>query len=151
LIEVAGTFESAESAISTPAADRPGRPVAPVAPGAQDGRAAFERIYRDQADDVRRRLRSFSPEFERAVIEDAYGRILSRPGLDARLGELMAVCALTALALPRQLKSHLLGARHCGATRDELLEVITLAGAVSDRRAVLEALSLLEEAGGSGC
>ena len=133
LTEATGEFESPESGSRCSSAD----------PSPDAGRAAFERIYRDQADGVRRLLHSFSPVFERAVIEDAYGRILSRPELDPRLGELMAVCSLTALQLPRQLRSHLEGALRCGATREEVIEVIELAGVVCARKAVWEALGLL--------
>jgi 4-carboxymuconolactone decarboxylase len=88
---------------------------------------AFVRIYGAQADRVRARLSTFTPVFERAVLEDAYGRILSRPGLDPRTRELMSVCALTALDLPRQLHSHLKGALACGATVDDLEESVNLA------------------------
>ncbi|MBL8765905.1 MAG: carboxymuconolactone decarboxylase family protein [Planctomycetes bacterium] len=92
-----------------------------------DGWSAFARIYGAQADRVRARLAAFAPAFERAVLEDAYGRVLSRPGLDARTRELMSVCALTALDLPRQLHSHLKGALACGATVDDLTEMVNLA------------------------
>lgn len=92
-----------------------------------DGSAAFERIYGAHAGRVRARLSSYAAAFERAVIEDAYGRVLARPGLDARTRELMSVCALTALDLPRQLHSHLKGALACGATVDDLTEMVNLA------------------------
>ena len=101
--------------------DRPGR-----------GSALFAKIYGRQAHAVRKRLVALHPELERAVIEDAYGRILAREGLDARVREMMAVCALAATPLPRQLKSHLLGALRCGADRDDLLGMLELARFVDE-------------------
>ncbi len=111
----------------------PSDPRADVPDGerAAQGRRLFDRIYQGSAESVLEILRSFAPTFERAVLEDAYGRILARPGLDARQRELMAVCALTATGLPRQLRSHLRGALSCGATAEEAREAIELARAVA--------------------
>lgn len=91
------------------------------------GAAVFTLIYGAQADRVRARLAQFSPAFEHAVLEDAYGRILARPGLDTRTRELMSVCVLTALDLPRQLHSHLKGALAAGAKVDDIEEMVNLA------------------------
>jgi 4-carboxymuconolactone decarboxylase len=91
------------------------------------GTAAFVLIYGTHADRVRARLAQYSPTFEQAVLEDAYGRILARPGLETRTRELMSVCVLAALDLPRQLHSHLKGALASGATVDDIEEMVNLA------------------------
>ena len=43
------------------------------------GAALFDRIYADDAGSVRAMLSRGHPEFERWVLEHAYGRVLSRP------------------------------------------------------------------------
>jgi len=84
------------------------------------GAALFERIYAGDATPVRERLARGHPEFERWVLEHAYGRVLARPGLAADRRELLAVVALAALGQERQLASHARGALRCGATAEEI-------------------------------
>lgn len=113
---------------------------APTSAPASDvgGSSLFEDIYGEQADPVRVILRRFHPVFEEAVLEDAYGRILSRPGLEARFRELLAVCALTATRLPLQLESHLRGALRCGAEPREVRAAVELGGHVGGAEAARE-------------
>lgn len=103
------------------------RPAPEPGPEPDAGQKTFEMIYGRQAGEVRKRLVAFHPELERAVIEDAYTRILARPSLPVRTRELMAVCALASIPLPRQLRSHLIGALRCGATADEARDMLQLA------------------------
>src|SRR5207249_3289936 len=51
------------------------------------------------------------------MIEQGYGRVLSRGGLGAATRELVAVAVLAASGWERQLVSHLLGAARLGAPR----------------------------------
>jgi alkylhydroperoxidase/carboxymuconolactone decarboxylase family protein YurZ len=88
------------------------------------GRALFERIYADDSTAVRAMLARGHPELEHWVLEHAYGRVLSRPGLSADRRELLAVAALAVLGQDRQLASHARGALRCGATREELGETL---------------------------
>jgi len=83
----------------------------------------FRRIYSSNADAVLGSLRSCLSGFDQVVLEDAYGRILSRPGLSARARELMAVAALLVLRCHVQLMSHARGAIRCGASAAEVLGV----------------------------
>jgi len=85
------------------------------------GRALFERIYGDHADRVRAFLRRGHADFARWIESHAYGRILSRPGLEAAERERLAICALAALGQERQLASHVRGALRCGATAEQAL------------------------------
>lgn len=55
------------------------------------------------------------PDLAVMMIEQGYGRVLSRPGLAARDRELVAVAVLAAGGWERQLVSHLLGAARLGA------------------------------------
>jgi len=109
------------------------------------GADLFRRIYQTNAHMVRARLRALSPVLEQAIIEDAYGRVLSRKELDARTREIMAVCTLTVLELPRQLESHVRGALSCGATREEIAESIRIAEALGADHPARHAGRLLDD------
>jgi 4-carboxymuconolactone decarboxylase len=86
----------------------------------QRGRELFERVYAADAPRIRATLEAAHPDFARWIEGHAYGRILSRAGLDPASRELLAVCALAALGQDRQLASHVRGSLRCGATRAEL-------------------------------
>jgi len=88
------------------------------------GSEFFDRIYAGDSQPVRAMLARGHPEFERWVLEHAYGRVLSRPGLAPERRELLAVVALAALGQERQLASHARGALRCGATPEELDEAL---------------------------
>ena len=97
---------------------------APDAAARAAGRALFERIYAADAPDVRAMLERHPADFAVWIEEHAYGRILARPGLEARMRELCAVAALAVLGQERQLASHVRGALRCGASRAELERVL---------------------------
>ena len=118
--------------------------------GPFNGEPLFERIYAEQAHPVRGILRGFHPAFERAVLEDAYGRILSRSPLDARTREIIAVCALTAARLPLQLESHVRGALRLGAPVADVAAAIELGGVAGGRDAEASARALLTRLERSG-
>ncbi|MBL8732272.1 MAG: carboxymuconolactone decarboxylase family protein [Planctomycetes bacterium] len=88
------------------------------------GEALFATIYGRHADAVHDLLRLLHGELHDFVLEAAYGRILTRPHLDGRQRELLAVAMLAASAQPRQFTSHARGARHLGATREQLEQVV---------------------------
>ncbi len=52
-------------------------------------------------------LRQKSPELANWIIEEGYGKVLSRPGISLRLRELFSVALLAATGFPRQLFAHL--------------------------------------------
>jgi len=84
----------------------------------------FTRIYAESTDEVRGLLNRHHPLFARYVLEHAYGRVLSRPGLAADRRELLACAALTVLGQERQLASHARGAVRCGASPAEVAAVV---------------------------
>ena len=90
------------------------------------GERLFRRIYGASSDKVIALLDATAPGFSSWVIEDAYGRVLTRPALGARERELLAVAALVALRCPTQLESHVRGARRLGASWDDVNGMITL-------------------------
>lgn len=89
------------------------------------GAALFDRIYERGADKVRTELAKYHPDLEHFIGRHAYGRILSRPGLDARLRELTILVSLAALGHDRQIASHARGAVRCGATVDEIAAALS--------------------------
>lgn len=92
------------------------------------GRALFERIYGERSDAIRSDLAAGHPDFAAFVESHAYGRILSRPGLEPAQRELLAVAALAALGQDRQLASHARGARRCGASSAEVHAALEAVG-----------------------
>jgi len=88
------------------------------------GQAHFEKIYGAQADRVLEAVRRHHPDLATWILEEAYGKVLSRPFLSAKERELAAVSALTLSRVPAQLGSHLRGARRAGASEDEVREAI---------------------------
>lgn len=88
------------------------------------GETFFRRIYEKDAPAVRGMLERQHPDFARWVLLHAYGSVLTRPGLEPRLRELLAVCALAALGQERQLASHVRGTLRCGGTRADLEQAL---------------------------
>jgi len=88
------------------------------------GRELFREIYRHDTELVVDRIGRFHPEFMDWIIEDAYGKVLSRPYLDLKTREILSVALLTALSLPRQLTPHMRGALRAGAKPRELRAAI---------------------------
>ena len=117
VLERAGGLGSVEDGEVLAEPDRPER-----------GRALFERIYAAQSPTIRAALERGHPDFARFIEGHAYGRILSRPGLEPLFREQLAVAALAALGQERQLASH---ARGC----------LRLGGSEADVRAALEAVA----------
>jgi len=71
-------------------------------------------------------LRGCHAEFHDFVLSTAYGRILTRPHLDPRARELVAVALLAVMDQPRQFTGHARGARHFGVTATELREALAM-------------------------
>jgi len=74
---------------------------------------------------IKQDLASISPDMARYAVEATCGDIYSRPGLDPKNREMIAIAALTTLgfALP-QLKIHVEAALEGGCTRREIEEII---------------------------
>jgi 4-carboxymuconolactone decarboxylase len=72
------------------------------------------------------RIAEISTEFAKVNVEFPFGELYARDVLDDKTRELCALSALTVqgFALP-ELKVHVKGALICGATREEVVEVIT--------------------------
>ncbi len=105
----------------------------PIAERAAAGSNLFEAIYGKNEGKVRSMLKSYHGELHDFVLEAAYGRILSRPHLTAKVRELIAVAVLAAQAQKPQFVAHARGAQRLGASRSEIREVlITTLGLPND-------------------
>ena len=78
------------------------------------------------ADAYIQKIKAVAPEFAWVNVTFPFGELYARDVLDAKTRELCTVAALTVqgFALP-QLKLHVAAALRCGATREEIVEVIT--------------------------
>lgn len=88
------------------------------------GLELFGRLYGEQQDQVRERLRQASPLLEELVLEVAYGRILARSGLSLLERECAAVAALAVGGWRRQLRSHLRGLLRLGMPPERCAELL---------------------------
>lgn len=96
----------------------------PLEDRAPAGHKLFAAIYQDNAESVQAMLKSYHAELHDFVLDTAYGRILSRPGLTPRLRELIAVAALVVMDQVPQLVAHGRGAMSFGADEEQVFEAI---------------------------
>jgi 4-carboxymuconolactone decarboxylase len=90
------------------------------------GVAACGEVYGRTFHKLMLNLRALHPVIEPLVVVDAYGKILGRPGLDAKRRELCTLAAIAMQNAPRQLHAHLRGALNTGSTREDVDEVLAL-------------------------
>ncbi len=124
---IVSAFEELGRAWPAPAHETDPGPV-PEAERRQRGRDLFARIYDRNDESVRQMLRGFHPEFCDFVLEAAYGRVLTRPGLDPCTRELLAVTALAVLQQQPQLVAHARGAARFGADQTAIENALRAAG-----------------------
>ena len=72
------------------------------------------------------RMAGFHPDLAAWILEDGYGKVLSRPILSIRERELIVVAVLSALRLPKQLESHVRGAVRVGATARDVAAMLKI-------------------------
>jgi len=120
---------------------------APERPDAQDldtGYTLFAQIYAKRAPEVREMLEEAHPELARWTIGHAYGRVLSRPGLDPGFRETLAVACLAAFHQDRQLASHARGAQHLGVPLAHLHAAVDAVGDLMPEAARTDAHAVLD-------
>lgn len=131
------------------------REVSGVAPGKgvrddwegwrERGEAVCRTVYGGQYHGLRRNVRFLSPDMERWMVVEGYGKVLGRPGLDLATRELCIASLLSVLRAPRQLYSHLRGALSAGAREEEVEEALEVAGAFLDHDALGETETVWEQ------
>lgn len=95
------------------------------------GEAVCRVVYGGQYEGLRANVRRLHPDMERWMVEDGYGRVLGRPGLDLATRELCIVALLAVQDVPRQLYSHLRGALNAGATEHDVARALEVAAGES--------------------
>ena len=78
------------------------------------GEATCAQVYGEMYEKLRVNIRQLHPLLDDWMIEEGYGKVLSRQGLDLGRRELCIVAACVASGQDRQLQSHLHGARNVG-------------------------------------
>jgi 4-carboxymuconolactone decarboxylase len=99
------------------------------------GEARCRQVYGSAYPRLVASVRALHPDLLVWMIEQGYGRVLSRRPLDARARELLAVTVLAAAGWERQLVSHLRGAARAGAAPREIAAALQ-AGQLRTSRAV---------------
>jgi 4-carboxymuconolactone decarboxylase len=99
------------------------------------GRAVWDAVYAHNGGDVIDSLEHLAPGFSGWVLEAAYGRILARPGLSLEERELLAVAALTLMALPAPLGSHARGALRNGSKPETVMDILDCCRVLADASA----------------
>lgn len=117
----------------------PGVPDPDLAGRRTAGEDLCRKIYGSAYDRLREHVASLHPDLDRWMIEEGYGKTLSRPGPGALDRELCVVSLLAAGGHIPQLRSHLRGSLNLGATPEQV-EVAVEVGldtvdAMSPRRA----------------
>jgi 4-carboxymuconolactone decarboxylase len=113
------------------------------------GYETARQIYGANFDLVLGSIKKLSPELARGMIYEGYGRIISRKGLDLPARELAIVAVLTVNYMPRQLYSHIRGAKNAGATRSQVKAVIEQCRMYLTPEIIANALSVLEKSLGN--
>ena len=98
------------------------------------------------ADSYIQKIKAVAPEFAWLNVTFPFGELYTRDVLDLKTRELCTVAALTlqGFSLP-QLKVHIDAALRCGASREEVIEVITQMIAYAGFPAATNALRIAQE------
>lgn len=88
------------------------------------GERRCRKVYGTAYEELRRNVRRLHPALDRWMIEEGYGKVLGRPGLDPVRRELCNIALLAVTAHERQLHSHLRGALNLGTGPDAVAEAL---------------------------
>tara|TARA_A100000164_G_C21283585_1_gene485649 strand:- start:42 stop:419 length:378 start_codon:yes stop_codon:yes gene_type:complete len=111
-----------------------------------DGMKEMRKHFGKVADSWIESIREISPEFAKVNVEFPFGELYTRSVLDDKTRELCTIAALTVQGFSlTELKVHTVGALNCGASRDEILEVVTQMLAYCGFPAATNALQAVNE------
>ena len=85
------------------------------------GEATSRIVYGKHHSRLKEVMDDLHPDLTRWMIEDGYGRVLSRPGLNLQERELSVVASLMASGMINQYRAHLRGAMLCGVKRVDII------------------------------
>lgn len=109
------------------------------------GRAVMQQLWGDLASGQQLPAQKLAPEFFGLVARFAFGMFWTRPNLALRDRSLTTIAQLAALGRVDELKGHLLGARHIGISRAELIEVLMQTAIYAGVPAAVNALNAAAE------
>lgn len=114
-----------------------GRPAPP--PLAEDpagwearGERVCAAVYGANYGRLRENVRALHPDVDGWMVTGGYGRVIGRPGPGLAVRELCIAALLAVWDVPRQLHSHLRGARNAGASVEEVDEAVEVACGMVD-------------------
>lgn len=91
----------------------------------EQGLAMGGRIYgKDGYQDLVERVQKYDEDLADYLVENAFGQVLTREGLDLKTRMLCNIAALTAMGIETLLRSYIRGALNVGATETEIKEVL---------------------------
>jgi Uncharacterized homolog of gamma-carboxymuconolactone decarboxylase subunit len=110
------------------------------------GLKKLEEIVGVRGGRVLNELVTVSPELARAIVDFAYGDVISRERLDGRTRSLIVIAMLAAMgnAAP-ELKTHVGTALNSGATREEILETMLLVAVYAGFPAAMNGVGIARE------
>lgn len=109
-----------------------------------EGEKVCKIIYGSNYPKLLKNMASISPDLKNWMIQEGYGKVLSRPFLTLKQRELINVAILSTSYFPVQLLSHLIGALNSGSNISELKEVINSIKAYNSKLNITKALNLLK-------
>ena len=87
----------------------------------QQGLSTSQKIYGKRQNRLLQIMDELHPDITDWMIEDGYGRVLSRPGLELMDRELAVIAALMATGMHQQFRAHFRGALNIGVGQDDIL------------------------------
>lgn len=110
-----------------------------------DGEALCRRIYDKNFDRLAAHFQSLSKDMFAWMIQEGYGKVLSRGILGAPAREFAVMATLAVTRRERQLISHLKGARHVGASLEGIRECLESQRLLVSEDTVTLSLEILEQ------
>lgn len=111
----------------------------------RDGLALCRSVYAENFERLMDHMETLSVDLSEWMIEEGYGKVLSRPLLNPIERELATVSALTALRMPHQLHAHVRGALNVGAKPRAVTESIMILKPLIGIPPVMRALETVEK------
>jgi 4-carboxymuconolactone decarboxylase len=104
------------------------------------GAALCRRVYGTNYERLLATMRRLSPDLAAWMIQEGYGKTLSRPALEPAAREYCVIAILAVTGMTRQLRSHAIGAVNVGGSRAGVREAIELSRPWAGARGTDEAL-----------
>lgn len=111
----------------------------------EQGFELCRQVYAENYDRMWNNIQALNPDLASWMIFEGYGKTLSRSGLKPVTREFCAIASLAVLGWDRQLYSHCKGAMNLGATKENVVSVLTLSelfrkGALTEHQYIFDHL-----------